>query len=572
MKTALQTPYFKTILFLVLIIFCIRNQSFAQVGRPKAYENGVIVSANREASEAGVSILKRGGNAVDAAVATHFALAVTFPAAGNIGGGGFMVLRLANGEVKTLDFREKAPQKAFRDMYIDAKGNVTDQSLLGHLAVGVPGSVDGMLEALEKYGTMPIDIVLEPAIQLAKKGFRLTYEEANMLNRSQKQFRKFKSSLAYFSKPDSSEYKEGDLFIQTDLAKTLERIAIDGRNGFYSGLTAEMIVKEMQENGGLIELSDLQNYKSVWRNPIRIKYKEYELISIAPPSAGGILLKQILGMIEPYDIGKYGFNSAESIHLLAEAMKRAYADRAKYIGDPDFVSVPTAQLTDESYLRERMLNFSWSTVTPSNEIEPGSFSGFYESDETTHFSVVDKNGNAISITTTLNGGYGSHVAVGGAGFLLNNEMDDFSSKPGVPNLYGLTGGEANSIQPNKRMVSSMTPTIVTRNDSLKMVLGTPGGSTIITTVLQVFLNMAEFGMDVQQAVSAPRIHHQWLPDLIYYEPYAFSKSDQMALELKGYQLQNRNGYSGRADCIQIDENGRKLGGADPRGFDYAAGY
>jgi gamma-glutamyltranspeptidase/glutathione hydrolase len=560
------------ILGLFFILILSGNQVFAQVGHPKKYQNGMVVSATRDASDAGIEILKKGGNAVDAAVATHFALAVTFPGAGNIGGGGFLVLRTANGEVKTLDFREKAPDKASRDMYLDENNEVTNKSVLGHWAVGVPGSVDGMLEALERYGTMPIDVVLEPAIRLASKGFNLSFEEAWSLNSNRAYFSQFESSSKYFVKNDSSDYVEGERFIQKDLAQTLERIALYGREGFYSGITAELIVEEMEKNGGLIDFSDLRNYKSVWRNPIRISYKEYDLVTMGPPSAGGILLKQMLGMIEPYSIGNYGFNSTESVHLMAEAMKRAYADRSKYIGDPDFVSVPIAALTDSLYIKTRMQDFSWGYSTQSQDIQPGEVSDYFESDETTHYSVVDKFGNAVSVTTTLNGGYGSKVAVGGAGFLLNNEMDDFSSKPGVPNMYGLTGGQANEIAPNKRMVSSMTPTIVTKNGKLAMVLGTPGGSTIITTVFQVFLNMAEFGMNAQQAVSALRVHHQWLPDQLFFEPFAIARTDRNALEARGYFLNERRGYSGRADCIQIDEEGWLYGGADPRGSDYTSGF
>lgn len=554
------------------VLFIALNSGFAQVGLQKSFKSGVVVSATKEASEAGLEILKKGGNAIDAAVAVHFALAVTFPAAGNIGGGGFLVTRFQNGEVKTLDFREKAPHKATKNMFLDPIGNVTERATVGHLSVGVPGSVAGMLEALEMYGTMPIDVVLEPAIRLATYGFLLSYEEAQMLNSERKSFSRFASTKKYFVKTDTSDFKEGDLFKQADLAKTLERIAQFGKDGFYSGETAELIVKEMKRNGGLIELSDLISYKSVWRTPVRFKYKEYELISMAPPSSGGIALQQMLTMIQPFQIGNYGWNSAESVHLLAEAMKRAYADRSKYIGDPDFVQVPAPVITNKNYLTNRMSSFNWSKATPSEQILPGSVPFFRESDETTHYSIVDKFGNAVSVTTTLNSGYGSKAVVDGAGFFLNNEMDDFSSKPGVPNQFGLTGGKANAIAPNKRMVSSMTPTIVTKNGRLSMVLGTPGGATIITTVLQVFLNMAEYGMSAQQAVSAPRIHHQWLPDVLYYESFAIRQADQQALMARGYSLLERRGYSGRADCIFIDETGRLYGGADPRGMDYAAGY
>ena len=431
----------RTYLLTILSILFIAQTLPAQVGYQKSYKNAVVVSATKEASDAGIEILKKGGNAIDATVAVHFALAVTFPAAGNIGGGGFLVSRFQNGEVKTLDFREKAPQKASKDMFLDADGNVTEKATLGHLSVGVPGSVDGMIEALERYGTMPIDVVLEPAINLARNGFYLSHEEARMLNNARSVFSKFSSTKKYFIKKDSSDFVEGELFKQPDLAKTLDRIAQFGKKGFYSGETAEMIVREMKRNGGLIELSDLSSYKSVWRAPIKFTYKDYELISMAPPSSGGIALQQLLGMIEPYQIGNYGWNSAESVHLLVEAMKRTYADRSKYIGDPDFVTVPTSVITSKNYIKNRMNSFNWSEATPSNQIQAGTVPFFKESDETTHYSVVDKFGNAVSVTTTLNGGYGSKAVVGGAGFFLNNEMDDFSSKPGVPNQFGLTGGK-----------------------------------------------------------------------------------------------------------------------------------
>lgn len=556
-----------------LTFFALSSQAIGQVGYMKSFENAAVVSATQQASEAGIEILRMGGNAVDAAVATKFALAVTFPAAGNLGGGGFMVYRAADGTAATLDFREMAPGAAHRDMYLDENGEVVDGlSTFGHLASGVPGTVDGMITALEKYGSLPLDVVLKPAIRLAREGFHLSWREANSLNRNRSRFSQFESSTKYFTKPEGEQFVEGELFKQEDLAKTLDRIAQNGRDGFYDGETADLIVAEMQNNGGLFTHEDLKNYKSAWREPLKVNYRDYELLIMGPPSSGGIAVGQMLKMLEPFNLKHLGYNTPETVHLITETMRRVYADRAEFLGDPDFYDVPRDELLTSNYARERMKSFNPSRASRSEDISHGQPLAWAESEETTHFSVVDAEGNAVSITTTLNGGYGSYVTIGGAGFLMNNEMDDFSIKPGFPNMFGLVGGEANSVQPGKRMLSSMTPTIVSKNGKLNMILGTPGGSTIITTVLQVFLNVAEYGMNIQQAVAAPRFHHQWLPDQLYFEPFMFNRHTQDRLHWMGHNLSERGYYTGQADCILVTESGRIDTGVDPRGDNYAAGY
>jgi gamma-glutamyltranspeptidase / glutathione hydrolase len=544
----------------------------AQAGWPKGYDNGVVSSATWQSSQVGVDIMKKGGNAVDAAIAVQFALAVTFPAAGNIGGGGFMVVREPDGKIATLDFREMAPAASTETMYLDSDGNVIGGlSLTGHLASGVPGSVDGMVQAWERYGSLPWADLLEPAVKLARDGFELGWQEANSLNRNRARFEAFAGSARSFIKMNGGQWSEGDVLIQSDLATTLERIETNGREGFYAGKTAELIVEEIQRGGGIITFQDLQNYRSVWRDPLLLNYRDYKLITMGPPSSGGVAMGQILGMIERFDLAELGFNSAASIHLIAEAMRRAYADRAEHLGDPDYYPVPVHGLLDPSYLAQLMSSFNPEKSTPSSEVSHGSPAPD-ESEETTHFSVVDPNGMAVSITTTLNGGYGSWVTVEGAGFLLNNEMDDFSIKPGTPNMFGLLGGKANAIVPGKRMLSSMTPTIVEQNGELRMVIGTPGGSQIITTVLQNFLNMAVHGMNAQQAVAAPRFHHQWQPDQILVDPFALSKDTFSRLEQMGHNVVLRSSYSGRSDNIFIDVNGKRWGGADPRGEDAVRGF
>ena len=546
----------------------------AQAGIAKTYHHAVVVSANSDASHAGVEVIRQGGNAVDAAVAVGFALAVTYPEAGNIGGGGFMVVRMSNGETNTLDFREVAPFGASRTMYQNKDGDVVKGlSREGYLAVGVPGTVDGLVRAHAKYGKLPLKTDMEPAIELARKGYQLSYDQARVLNYYRDKFLHYASSSKYFVKPDSTLWKEGELFKQEDLAKTLELIAEKGRDGFYTGKTADLIVQQMKDGHGLITHEDLAKYHSIWRKPITADYKNYQLIMMPPPSSGGIVIKQILKMVEPYGVDSLSYNGSRYIHLMSEAERRAYADRAYFLGDPDFVKMPLSYITSDKYLKKRMSNFSWTHATRSKDVDHGKVPGFSfkEHKETTHFSIVDPDGNAVSITYTLNGGFGSHVSVAGAGFVLNNEMDDFSAKPGVPNMYGLLGGEANAIQPDKRMLSSMTPTIVTQNGKLRMVLGSPGGSTIITTVLQTFFDMSVFHMNAQQAVSAPRFHMQWYPDQINSEPYAIHKDAADALLKMGHHL-HQWGYWGRANCVFIKANGDREAGADPRGEDDAFGY
>lgn len=563
---------FQSNLHLILLLLLLPVAAQAQTGWSKGYDSGIVVSATEQASQVGVDILKAGGNAIDASIAVHFALAVTFPAAGNIGGGGFMVLRFPDGSSTTLDFRETAPAAASRDMYLDANGNIIEGlSLFGHLASGIPGSVDGMAQAWEQYGSLPWKTLIEPSIKLAREGFPLGWQEANGLNRSKERFSNYEGSRKIFVKNDGTPWKEGDLFQQEDLARTLERIANNGRDGFYSGETARLIIEEMARGKGIITQADLDSYEARWRRPVTLNFKDYRLITMGPPSSGGIVMGQILGMIEDHDLEKMGFNSAATIHLLSEAMRRAYADRSEHLGDSDFYPVPQKGLLDPAYLKERMASFDANKASLSKDISPGKPAA-KESEETTHFSVVDPSGMAVSVTTTINGGYGSYVTVDGAGFLLNNEMDDFSSKPGSPNLYGLLGGEANAIEPGKRMLSAMTPTIVEQNGELRMVLGTPGGSTIITTVLQTFLNMGVFGMNAQQAVAAPRMHHQWMPDRISLDPFGFSPDTIRLLENMGHTIQVRNSYVGRADIIYIDKEGRRWGGADPRGEDATKGF
>lgn len=558
---------------LVATILIITYNANAQIGdksdnNKERFANGMVVCAYPDAAQVGVDIMKKGGNAVDAAVAVQFALAVTWPEAGNIGGGGFMVYRSAKGETNTLDFREKAPSAASENMYLDASGNVIKgMSLSTHQASGVPGSVDGMVEAHKKYGKLKWAELVQPAINLARNGFKLTKRFADALNRSQASFKNANPGKDYLL--TDTPYKEGDLLKQADLAKTLELIRDNGRKGFYEGLVAEQIVAEMKSGSGLISKADLQNYHAVWRKPIIGQYKAYKIITMPPPSSGGIALLQLLKSIEKYPVHKWGINQDSTVQLMVEAERRAYADRSKYLGDPDFYKVPVDSLLRSNYILNRMNSFTWAAATPSSSIKSGTIAG-YESDETTHFSIADKDGNAVSITTTLNGSFGSKIFVKGAGFLLNNEMDDFSSKAGVPNMYGLVGGKANSIQPNKRMLSSMTPTIIEKDGKLFMVVGTPGGSTIITSVFQTILNVIEFDQGMQQAVNSKRFHHQWLPDEVGVEKGAFSSSTIKTLEQKGYKLTDRNGI-GRVDAILKTPQGYE-GGADPRNDDSKVGW
>ena len=556
----------------LLLIFCSGpEQTFSQVGWTKAYDHAVVVTADGHASEVGKQILKEGGNAVDAAVAVQFALAVTLPRAGNIGGGGFMVIQMADGTSASLDFREKAPLQAGRDMYIRNGEVVPELSREGALAVGVPGVIDGMIKALEKYGNLPLETVMMPAIKLARDGFRLSWLQAEDLNAHADDFKNYESSAMYFTKTSGEHFEEGDLFVQKDLAETLERISVRGRQGFYSGKTADLIVSEMQKQGGLITYKDLSEYESVWRQPVKAQYRGYELSIMPPPSSGSIAIAQIMSMLAGYDLKELGFNSAKYIHLLTETMRRAFADRAYFLGDPDFVNIPRDTLLSESYNNNRMESFSWEKATPSRELDHGTIPSFSESAETTHFSIVDDEGNAAAVTTTLNGSFGSHVSVGGAGFLLNNEMDDFTAKPGEPNMFGLIQGEANAVEPGKRMLSSMSPAIVTKEGNVRMVLGSAGGPRIITATFMSFLNMAVFGMNAQEAISAPRFHHQWMPDKLYYEAFGISPDTRELLEAKGHELEVRPTV-GRGHIIYIGEDNTRHGAADPRGEGTVEGF
>lgn len=546
--------------------------SFAQKTTKPLIEtdHGMVVSTHPVASQVGAEILKKGGNAIDAAVAVNFALAVVHPAAGNIGGGGFLVYRSQDGATYALDYREKAPAKGHRDMYLDENGNaIPEKSQVGILSVGVPGTVKGIYAMHQKFGKLAWEELVHPAVVLAKEGVELTEKEARGLNRQKNDFIKYNPGKNYMLK-ETGDWKKGEIFIQSDLAKTLEKIESRGWKGFYKGKVARQIVRENRKSGGLITKKDLRNYQAAWRKPIETAYKKYKVIGMPPPSSGGVALGQLLEMVENYPLSSWGPSADSTIQVIVEAERRVYADRAKWLGDPDFVKVPLHELLDTAYCDQRMSTMSFEKATSSAEIQAGDFPG-YESPETTHFSIVDADRNAVSITTTLNNSFGSKVFVGGAGFLLNDEMDDFSVKAGVPNMYGLVGSKANEIQPNKRMLSSMTPTIVEENGKLKMVVGTPGGSTIITSVFQTTLNVLEFGKNMQEAVEFPRFHHQWKPDKINFENARFTKEQQDKLQKKGYQF-NPVGGIGLVEGILVLSNQRLQGGADSRGDDTVSGY
>jgi gamma-glutamyltranspeptidase/glutathione hydrolase len=532
-------------------------------------DQAMVVSARAEASKIASDIMKQGGNAFDAMVATEMSLAVAYPFAGSLGGGGFMVYRKANGEIGSLDFREKAPMAASKDMYLDEDGNaISEKSQVGSLAIGVPGTVAGIFSVHEKLGSLPIQTILAPVIALAKKGYVVTQGQAESLNNHQEIFGQVNTDAILYSK----NFKAGDTVKNLALARTLQKLVDKGRNEYYGGETGEKLVKFIQENGGIITIEDLKAYETVWREPVSFEYKNLRIISMAPPSSGGVALAQIMKTLEKYPLKEYGHNSQKAIQLITEAERRAYADRSYYLGDPDFYDVPVKTLTSESYLDFRMEDFSFEKATPSNSLEHGAIPG-YESMETTHYSVVDQFGNAIAVTSTLNGAYGSKLYVEELGFFLNNEMDDFSAKPGVPNMFGLIGAEANSIAPQKRMLSSMTPTIVEKDGEFWMSVGTPGGSTIITSVLQTILNVSEFGMNMQEAVNAPRFHHQWLPDEIIFEPNSFDPEMLKTLEGKGYNINEKDSQIlGKVDAILKLPNGKLEGGADKRGDDTAIGF
>lgn len=537
--------------------------------QPVIGENGMVTAQEAIAAGVGRDILAKGGNAVDAAVATGFALAVTHPQAGNLGGGGFMLIKLADrDDVIALDFREMAPAAADRDMFLDADGAVDNQrARFSQLSSGVPGTVMGLTEAQQKYGTMPLKEVMAPAIRLAEKGFSAPRALTEALAQQQKRLSRDPSSLAYFFKPDGTAHHAGDVIVQKDLAATLKRIAKDGASGFYEGPTAAMIVAEMRANGGLITLDDLKNYRAVERKPVTGTYRGYEVVSMPPPSSGGVHIIEMLNMLEGDDLAALGHNSADYIALLVEAMRRAYADRSEYLGDPDFFDVPIEKLTDKAYAKKLRAEIDPMHATPSEKVRPG-LGPAKESTQTTHYSVMDKMGNAVAMTTTLNFYFGNGYSVDGAGFFLNNEMDDFSSKPGAPNGFGLIGGVANAIAPGKRPLSSMSPTIVLKDGEPWLVTGSPGGSTIITVVLQMALNTIDFHMNVAQATAAARIHHQWLPDVVVAEP-GVSRDTLRLLEARGFKLMKdgEGGYKrrvmGRANSI-IYENGVFFGAADER--------
>lgn len=565
-------PKFKFLILGVLLTTLLLHSCVGgQLGKNNSgeFRNGMVVSASEIASKVGVDILRKGGNAVDAAVAVQFALAVVYPNAGNLGGGGFMVYRSAKGEISALDFREMAPSAASRDMYLDDQGNpIVEKSLYGQLAAGVPGSVAGMVEAHAKYGKLKWEDLVQPAIKLAQNGFKVTARQARELNSNSKRFREFNPLGTALVK--DGEWLEGDMLVQKELAFTLNKIKELGFSGFYEGAVADSIVAEMQRGNGIISLADLKNYKAVWRKPLKGEYRGYEVITVPPPSSGGIALLQLLNSVEPYPLSKWGFNSDSTVQLMVEAERRVYADRATHLGDPDFYNVPQEVMISKAYNTGRMKDFNWNKASLSSDIKAGDAGG-KESEETTHFSIVDKEGNAVSITTTINGSYGSAVTVKGAGFLLNNEMDDFSVKPGSPNMYGLLGGEANSIGPGKRMLSAMTPTILTKDGELFMVVGTPGGSTIITSVFQTILNVVDFNMSMQKAVTAKKFHHQWFPDRIDVEPNAIDSLTMEKLKAKGYTFHQRNAI-GRVDAILKTKWGYYQGGADPRGDDAMWGW
>jgi len=559
------------LLTLISLFFIFSNCARGTLGQniSDEYRHGMVVCAYPDAAQVGLNILKKGGNAVDAAVAVQFALEVTHPEAGNIGGGGFMVFRSSGGETNTLDFREKAPASARENMYLDSAGKVIPgMSISTHASAGVPGSVDGMVEAHRKYGHLKWTELVQPSVDLARNGFKITGRLANDLNYTRLEFKKLNPDVNYLLKNDG--WKEGDILVQEDLAKTLEQIRDKGRGGFYDGVVADQIVNEMKNGKGLITKTDLQNYHSIWRSALVGNYKGYKVITMPPPSSGGVALLQLLEMVEKYPLGRWGFNRDSTVQLIVEAERRVYADRSKYLGDPDFYKVPVDSLLRPQYNAGRMSNFTWDKATLSSGILPGKITG-YESDQTTHYSIVDRDGNAVSITTTLNNSFGSKIFVKGAGFLLNDEMDDFSSKPGVPNMFGLVGGKANSIAPNKRMLSSMTPTIIEKNGKLFMVVGTPGGSTIITSVFQTILNVIEFNQSMQQAVASKRFHHQWLPDEVEVEKGAIDSASRAKLEKKGYRLVER-GAIGRVDAILKTKWNYYEGGADPRGDDTKRGW
>ena len=560
----------------IKIIFAITSLMYSNQDGATYSKKGMVVSTSYEASIIGKDILEQGGNAIDAAVAVGFALAVTSPSNGNIGGGGFMVCRLPSGKSFSIDYREKAPEASNEDMFLTSNKEVIPyMSLLSRAASGVPGTVDGLIRALNDYGSGKYSLsdLIKPAINLAKNGFPLSIEEAEKLNYYRSSFSNNKASSNIFIKKNKTPWGKGDLLIQEDLSKTLKTISKKGRDGFYKGHVAKKIIKEMKKGLGKISLKDLEKYESKYRDVVKGSFLEYEVLSMAPPSSGGLILIHMLNMLETYDLKELELNSAEYIHLITEIEKRAYADRAEHFGDPDFWDVPKSQLLSKEYAASRTKDISMLIAKPSNEVYAHDFNN-NESDETCHYSIIDSDGFSVSVTTTLNSNYGSCHVVKGAGFLLNNQMDDFSIKPGVPNLWGLVGNKANSIAPYKRPLSSMTPTIVLKNDSPFLILGSPGGSKIITTVFQCLLNATIFNMDVQEAVASARFHHQWKPDnVIFIEPVGFSQETIKKLESMGHiiKLYNDGAYIGEANNIQVNDDGL-IGSNDFRGETHSSGY
>lgn len=556
----------RLLLFSLLIILpC--SISYAEFLRG---ENGMVSSRSDISSEVGKEILQQGGNAIDAAVAVGFALAVTYPSAGNLGGGGFMIVSLTNGEIYAQDARERAPAAASRDMFLDSNGDPDRNLSINSLqSSGVPGTVAGLLDALEKFGSMSRQQLMAPAIRLAEEGFVLNEDLAGQLQRNLNSFKQYPASFSKFSK-EGTAFEAGDIWVQKDLAATLRLISEQGRDGFYKGRTADLIVAEMNRNNGLISYADLENYGVLWREPSHGSYRGYDIWSMPAPSSGGILLVQMLNMLEPYNIGELGWGSTETVHLMIEAQRRAYADRAEYLGDPDFVDIPSRMLSSKEYARQRFANFDPEQAGDSNTTTAGAW--VVESPETTHFSIIDKEGNAVSMTTTLNRSFGNKRVVPGTGILLNNEMDDFSSKADTANSYGLTGRVANEIQPGKRMLSSMTPTIVTRDGKPFLITGSPGGSTIINTVFQVVVNVIDHGMTIEEAVTSPRFHHQWTPDIVRYEFDAIS--DETAEELRAMGHKGLTGSRfpmGDANSILLNGNIFEAM-SDPRNAGGVAGF